>query len=409
MTDATAPVATPSRPQLADADQAIQAAQALSELVRPGSGDRDRDRTPPLAELAEVADSGLLSIFVPRDLGGPQLSRGTVAEVLRRLAVADPAIAQLLLAHFVIQAALWGAATPAQKRFFAGEILDGAQLGNANAERGTKHSFIRRTRAQRDPAGGWRITGSKYYATGALGARWIAIGAVYAENHPVTAFVAPDDEGVTLELDAWSSFGQRATFSGAVSLDEVHVPDERILDAGPLSPHPGPTIFGAYDQIAHLAVDVGIARAALEDGVTFIRDRARPWFEADSDRVADEPHVLRRVGELTTRLHALEALFDRARATLDSTAGAAALTDENTAAASLAVAEAKAFAQEVALEIATGVLEFGGTTATDDEYGLDRHWRNVRTHSLHDPARWKYVHIGNHALNGVRPPRHPRI
>jgi Acyl-CoA dehydrogenase, C-terminal domain len=175
---------------------------------------------------------------------------------------------------------------------------------------------------------------------------------------PVTAFVAPDDEGVTLELEAWSSFGQRATFSGAVSLDDVHVPDERILDAGPLPQHPGPTIFGAYDQIAHLAVDVGIARAALEDGVTFIRDRARPWFEADTDRVADEPHVLRRVGELTTRLHALEALFDRARATLDSTASAPALTDENAAAASLAVAEAKAFAQEVTLEIATGVLEF---------------------------------------------------
>jgi hypothetical protein len=62
---------------------------------------------------------------------------------------------------------------------------------------------------------------------------------------------------------------------------------------------------------------------------------------------------LRRVGELTTRLHALKALVDRARATLDSTASAPALNDENTAAPSLAVAEAKAFAQEVALQIAS--------------------------------------------------------
>ena len=46
-----------------------------------------------------------------------------------------------------------------------------------------------------------------------------------------------------------------------------------------------------------------------------------------------------------------------------------------------------------------------GTSGTDGEVNLDRHWRNVRTHSLHDPARWKYVHLGNHTLHGTRPPR----
>jgi hypothetical protein len=30
----------------------------------------------------------------------------------------------------------------------------------------------------------------------------------------------------------------------------------------------------------------------------------------------------------------------------------------------------------------------------------------VRTHTLHDPVRWKYHAIGNYALSGVLPPRH---
>ena len=43
------------------------------------------------------------------------------------------------------------------------------------------------------------------------------------------------------------------------------------------------------------------------------------------------------------------------------------------------------------------------------EDNLDRHWRNVRTHSLHDPVRWKYHAVGNHSLNGINPPRHGAI
>ncbi len=73
--------------------------------------------------------------------------------------------------------------------------------------------------------------------------------------------------------------------------------------------------------------------------------------------------------------------------------------------ASLTVTAAKALAQEFAVEIASGVLELAGASATDRAYALDRHWRNVRVHSLHDPARWKYVRLGNHTLHGTRPPR----
>jgi len=40
---------------------------------------------------------------------------------------------------------------------------------------------------------------------------------------------------------------------------------------------------------------------------------------------------------------------------------------------------------------------------------LDRHWRNARTHTLHDPVRWKYHAIGNYYLNHILPARHAWI
>ena len=260
--------------------------------------------------------------------------------------------------------------------------------------------------------GTWVLDGTKYYATGALGATWIAVAAIVADSDGETAtvFVRPEQPGVTLDLDKWSAFGQRGTASGEVRLDGVVVNGDLVIEEGP-APDPvsgAPTVLGAYDQALHAAVDIGIARAALEDGAEFVRTRARPWQEAVDagiDRADREPHVVRRFGELTARLYALEALLARGAAIIDEALAQPALSRDTAAEATLTVAAAKALAQEFAVEIASGIFELTGASGTDTAVNLDRHWRNVRTHSLHDPARWKYVHLGNHTLHGTRPPR----
>jgi alkylation response protein AidB-like acyl-CoA dehydrogenase len=212
---------------------------------------------------------------------------------------------------------------------------------------------------------------------------------------------------VTLNLDKWSAFGQRGTASGEVVLDGVPVTDSHVVDEGP-DPDPvtaDPAVLGAFDQALHAAVDIGVARAALQDGAEFVRTRSRPWFEAGVERAADEPHVIRRFGELTARLYALEALLAHGARLVDDALAEPELTRDAAAKASLQVAAAKALAQEFAVEIASGIFELAGASATDGKYALDRHWRNVRVHSLHDPARWKYVHLGHHTLDGTLPPR----
>ena len=59
-----------------------------------------------------------------------------------------------------------------------------------------------------------------------------------------------------------------------------------------------------------------------------------------------------------------------------------------------------------ALEASEKLFELAGSSATRAAHNLDRHWRNARTHTLHDPVRWKYYALGNYYLNGVPPPRH---
>ena len=77
--------------------------------------------------------------------------------------------------------------------------------------------------------------------------------------------------------------------------------------------------------------------------------------------------------------------------------------------ASIAVAEAKVLTTEIALLASEKLFELAGSRATLAEFNLDRHWRNARVHTLHDPVRWKYHAVGAYHLNGTLPARHSWI
>jgi hypothetical protein len=47
------------------------------------------------------------------------------------------------------------------------------------------------------------------------------------------------------------------------------------------------------------------------------------------------------------------------------------------------------------------LLDVGGASATQLRYGHDRHWRNIRTISTHDPTFLKATVIGSLLVNGT--------
>lgn len=210
--------------------------------------------------------------------------------------------------------------------------------------------------------------------------------------------------GLTV-VDDWSGFGQRVTGSGTTVLDGVAVQPFQVPDYSAL--FDVPTAMRPFAQIMHAGVEQGIAEGALAETVTFVRTRTRPWKDSGVDRASLDPYVVASVGEMKIRADASGALLDRAAGFVD--AARADPTAATVAAASVAVAEAKAAASESALFVASKLIELGGSSATLAEHGLDRHWRNARTHSVHDPIRWKYHVIGDYWLNGALPPRHGAI
>lgn len=396
--EGTVSSAAPGAHVIRSDSEAIGVAMAFASAIAPGASDRDRDGALPYAELEQLGRSGLLGARVPGAYGGADVSNETIAEITRIISAADPAIGQIPQSHLMWFDAVLRFGNEEQMAFFSSEVLQGCRFGNAVAERGTKHNLDFRATVARDSDGTQRVNGTKYYSTGALTAQWIPVVARDERDALTLMLVRRDAAGVTVEQD-WAAFGQRSTVSGTTNLADVHVEELQIIRG--LDGLSRPSTFGAFGQVLHAAVDVGIAGNAFEDAVDFVRTRARPHFEAEVERASDEPHVILRFGALRTRLHAAEALLQRAGRLLD--AAASKPTENRITEARLAVAEAKAFGGEVALAIATEALELSGASATDSKHNLDRHWRNARTHTLHDAARWKYVHAGNWVLNDKAP------
>ncbi|MGE6388626.1 SfnB family sulfur acquisition oxidoreductase [Pseudomonas sp. NPDC078416] len=386
-----------------DDAEALRIAHTLAEDFKRQSVTRDRERRLPHQELEAFSRSGLWGISVPKAFGGAGVSSVTLADVIRIISAADASLGQIPQNHFYALEVLRVNGSPAQQARLYAEVLAGQRFGNALAELGTKTAHDRTTRLSRNGKG-WRINGRKFYATGALYAQRIPTSVVDDNGVQQLAFVPANAAGLSV-IDDWSGFGQRTTGSGSVVFDNVSVEADDVVPFQ--TAFERPTTVGPLAQILHAAIDTGIARAAFEDALHFVRTRTRPWIDSGIEKAVDDPLTLHSFGKLGIRLHAAEALLERSGEVLDR--AQAETTPENLAQASIAVAEARAISTEISLEAGSTLFELAGSQATLAEHGLDRHWRNARVHTLHDPVRWKYHAIGNYYLNDVNPPRRGTI
>ncbi|MBH3311029.1 SfnB family sulfur acquisition oxidoreductase [Pseudomonas mosselii] len=385
-------------------EEALQAARELAEVARQQAAKRDQQRKLPWAEIEQFTRSGLGSISVPKAFGGPEVSFATIAEVFRLISAADPALGQIPQNQFGILQLVRLTATQAQQAVIFRSVLDGWRIGNAGPERGTKDTLTLKARLTRD-GDGYRISGEKFYSTGALYAHWVAVKALDDDGRQRLAFVRRGSPGLRI-VDDWSGFGQRTTASGTVLLDQVPVDADLVVDNWRLREEP--SIQGAASQLIQAAIDAGIAEAAIEDTIQFVREKSRPWIEAKVERNSDDPYVIADIGRLKLELHAAEALLRKAAKVLDEV-NAGVIDAAAAARASIAVAEAKVLTTEISLQASEKLFELAGSRASLAEFNLDRHWRNARVHTLHDPVRWKYHAVGAYHLNGTLPARHSWI
>ncbi|HMN99062.1 MAG TPA: acyl-CoA dehydrogenase family protein [Miltoncostaeaceae bacterium] len=376
--------------------------RVLDDEVEPLAAEHDAAGTYASRSIDALRPTGITNASLPRDLGGIAASHRLTLEAQVRMAVADSSVAQVFRVHEdSVRELHVTAGEPLRTRL--GELLSGdrAVIGLAAAENGARvDSPFTTLAAQRDD-GSWVINGRKIYATGAAGSDLIAVAAwdpVSGADDTIagikTFLVPPDAPGLTLGHD-WDALGQRATASGSVTFTDVEVPPlYGGLFATGLMIHSGPRF-----QAGFAAELVGIGIAAIRAAAPFVHDVSRPWPSAGVERASEDPTVRRLAGELVGDL---VAAYTAVIATGDLLDAFEAGEVDRTGMA-VPIYAAKATATRAALRATSEIFALMGTRSVTGGRGFDRHWRNARTLSLHDPVAWKDVEIGRHVLEGWEP------
>jgi alkylation response protein AidB-like acyl-CoA dehydrogenase len=378
----------------------LRSADELALELRATAAERDHANATPRAEVEQLRSRDLLQVQEPVEYGGSGLSHAQAAQLTRRIARGDTSIAHLLGYHYAQTrvAQLFG--TPeqadAQSRRNGRERLF---WGGVQNPRGGSDLVLTRD------GDGFRLNGRRTFASGASLADQLSI---LATLDGALAFVSiPGGREGLHALDDWNNIGQRLTDSGGIELHDVRVERSEVLGPDPIGGQPPSayqTLVTPHWQLAFVNFYVGTAEGAIDEALEWVRANAAPWETSGVEHATDDAYILQAVGEIVSSVRGAALLADRAgeelQAALDTGPG---LTDEQRADAAIAIYEAKVVATKVALEAVSRLFEIQGARATSAAYGFDRHWRNLRTHTVHDPVAYKAREVGDWSLNRRAP------
>lgn len=375
-------------------------AQSVADTLATDALARDRANATPHAEAELLRSSGLLDLLVPAEFGGGGGHFESSFHAVRILATADGSISQLLAYHYFNQAGIGFYAAPEDQPAWWRRTVEGGWLW------GDSVNPVDPTLVLTEEGEGYRLNGFKRFSTGSGVGEVIIVNAVIqggTNDGKVLAFVLDTGrEGLELVGD-WDHLGQRLTASGSVRYTDVAVLPEDIL--GPVTDEPIASLLTPGVQLGFGNFYLGVAQGALAKGRELLLARKNAWFLSNAESYAHDVVFQRAIGELKARTAAVEALAEKLNRRFDTeVARSNELTAEQRGDYAIAIAELKVVATETGIEVANRIYEVTGASSTANSVGLDLFWRNVRTHTLHDPVDYKKIEVGAHFLHGELQP-----
>jgi alkylation response protein AidB-like acyl-CoA dehydrogenase len=377
---------------------------ALLTKIAEGASEREANGTSPHEQIAWLKEAGVTKLRLPIEDGGAGLTLPEFFQALIDLAEADSNVAHILRVHFwFIEQQLTTDDSDARARGIA-LVNSGAVVGNGFSEQSSRPVGLYFDTSFTADGDGYRLSGQKFYSTGTAYGTHTQIWAAAPDNRIAGAVIPLDREGVKLE-DDWDGFGQRLTATGTTKLENVRVEADEFFDLGEPDGEQPPSYHGPFLQLYLQAVTAGILKAARNDAVALVKRRKRNFSHSGAPQhPSEDRQVLQVIGEIDADAFAAEAIVLHAARVMqeafDSIEDGAPAADKAEA-AQRAAAEAKIAIDRFSYAAAAHLFDVGGASATQSVYNLDRHWRNVRTISTHNPTFLKASAVGDHIVSGA--------
>jgi butyryl-CoA dehydrogenase len=351
---------TPEQKELRDVARQFAEAE-LGDRIAP----YDERHEFPRAIVDKLAGLGFLGALVPAEYGGAGLDHVAYALVVMELCRGDASVGITMWAHNSLCAnhiVLFG--SPAQKQKYLPALARGERLGAwALTEPGSgSDAAALRTRAElRD--GGWVLNGSKAFITNAsVGSVAVVMARTDPDVHRgISAFVVEKGTPGFTAGRPYRKLGLHASDTAELVFEDARVPAENLIgERGEGFTQCLAVLEGG--RIAMAAMAVGIAQAALDRAVAYMKQRT-----AFGRTLAEMNGLQGMIAELATEIEAARWL------TLS-----AAWAKDNARPAMTAAAMAKLFASETAMKAATKAVQLHGGAGYITEFPVERLFRDAK-------------------------------
>jgi alkylation response protein AidB-like acyl-CoA dehydrogenase len=351
---------TPEQKELRDVARQFAEAE-LGDRIAP----YDERHEFPRAIVDKLAGLGFLGALVPAEYGGAGLDYVAYALVVMELCRGDASVGITMWAHNSLCAnhiVLFG--SPAQKQKYLPALARGERLGAwALTEPGSgSDAAALRTRAELRE-GGWVLNGSKAFITNAsVGSVAVVMARTDPDVHRgISAFVVEKGTPGFTAGRPYRKLGLHASDTAELVFEDARVPAENLIgERGEGFTQCLAVLEGG--RIAMAAMAVGIAEAALDRAVAYMKQRT-----AFGRTLAEMNGLQGVIAELATEIEAARWL------TLS-----AAWAKDNARPAMTAAAMAKLFASETAMKAATKAVQIHGGAGYITEFPVERLFRDAK-------------------------------
>jgi alkylation response protein AidB-like acyl-CoA dehydrogenase len=358
------------------------------EIV-PRARDNDRHEHFDTELVAKIADQGYLGAIVPREYGGAGLDYITYGLVVEQVGRGCSSMRTVISVQtsLVCSAILrWG--TEEQKHELLPKLCSGEWLGCFGLTEPDTGSDAanQRTRARKTDSG-WVINGAKM---------WISMGnhaklaLIFAQTDPekghrgLACFLVDTDQPGFQPQPIHHKLGLRGSDTAAISLDDVEVPEDRMLGQ-----------VGDGFKVAMSALDsgrysvasgcVGICQGSLDASVQYAKERTQFGRPIAAFQLVQEM-----LADMALRTEAARMLVYRAGYLKDT-------GQPNTTETSYA----KLFATESAVHCANTAIQVHGGSGYVDDHPVERYFRDVRVTTLYEGTSQIQKLIIGRALTGI--------
>ena len=356
-----------------DERQTRDLARALArEQVAPRAAEVDEAEAYPAESLRQLAQAGLMGLYVPEAYGGAGLGALAFCLAVEEIAWACASTAVIYLVQYAAGYPIVSHGTEAQKRRYlprlaAGEITAALSISEPGA--GSDAASMTTTAVRKGDR--YLLNGTKMWVTNGSQAGVITLFATVdrGRGHKgVTAFlVEPTFPGFALgKLER--KMGIRGSPTVALHLSDCEVPvDNRLGEEG----QGFRVALGALDRSrpAVGAQAVGIAQAALDAATGYAKERRQ--FDRP---IAEFQGIQFMLADMAMLVHASRLLVHHA----------AALVDRGITGTGLEASMAKCFAADAAMKVATDAVQVFGGYGYTREYPVERFMRDAKITQIYE-------------------------